>query len=444
MFRLLFFTVAVLVGIAAVMPVKVKPVTQTLKLKWKCEIGNTTDRTRPVISGGYIWIGSNGSRYNDYALDYGNGIYKISASTGKVAEHFLDEQVGDMDVNGILKINDLFYAGSDNEELTCFDASGKVKWRVPAGGDIEHRPTHVRLNDKDAVIYATENGEISAVDVISGKRLWSYYHPEYKGWKPGENRFVFKVNNHFYADFCFFSEPAIADLNNDGTDDVIYGSFYSELTAVNGKTGKKIFGYNLREGESASLLGRDKPLISKGKQGIICWIPTINQSSSKYEMLGLNTVGQLKYRKSFGKDIPLNTAQNSGVGECALNNGFLDLTKDLKFVQYKSNEYKKDKESGQSYIPFAGARYADNKIKMNGEICNVLLFEYAPERSTVMVIGQKTGVTYLEQVLEASSEFIPVVEDVDTDGKVELLVSCRDGKLYCYSLGISTNQLVKP
>jgi hypothetical protein len=444
MFRLLFFTVAVLVGIAAVMPVKVKPVTQTLKLKWQCEIGNTTDRTRPVISGGYIWIGSNGSRYNDYALDYGNGIYKISASSGKVAEHFLDEQVGDMDVNGIVKINDLFYAGSDNEELTCFDASGKVKWRVPAGGDIEHRPTHVRLDDKDAVIYATENGEISAVDVISGKRLWSYYHPQYKGWKPGDNRFVFKVNNHFYADFCFFSEPAIADLNNDGTDDVIYSSFYSEITAVNGKTGKKIFGYKTNDNEAISLMGRNKPFISNGKHGIICWITSLNKKNNSYELLGLNPKGEMKFRKTLGSGLYLSRAQNADVNEMGFDNGYIDASKDMKLVHYKSNQYQKQEDNFYSNLTYSQGRYADNKIKLKGEVCNVILYEYAPEKSTILVVGQKTGITHLEQVLPDWSESIPVVEDIDSDGKVELLAGCRDGKLYCYSLGISTNQLVKP
>ncbi len=443
MFRLLFFTVAVLIGIAAALPVKVKPVTQGLKLKWKQEIGNLTDRSRPVISNGFIWIGSNGSRYNDYALDYGNGVYKIAAASGKIANHFLDDQVGDMDVNGILKINELFYAGSDNEELTCFDASGKVKWRVPAGGDIEHRPTHVRINDKDALIYATENGEISAIDAESGDRIWSYYHQSYKGWKPGQNRYIFKVNNHFMADNGFFSEPAIVDLNKDGVEDVIYSSYYTELTAVDGRTGKKIFFYQVNNDETWSLLGRIKPLVSEGKQGVICWIPVKKLKKGNYELLGLTAKGELKFRKSLGDREELNLAQNSRNNEAAFEHGFIDLTKDFKYLNFTLTGTQ-EKSPEIAYSAYNVGRYADNKIHMNGEYCNIILYEYAPEGSTVNIVGQKTGVTYVQQVLPETSECMPVVEDIDSDGKVEMLVGCRDGNLYCYSLGVTSKQLVKP
>jgi len=442
MFKLLFFTVAVLIGIAATFPVKVKPVTQGLKLKWKQEIGNLTDRSRPVIANGYVWIGSNGSRYNDYAMDFGNGVYKISASSGKIAGHFLYDQVGDMDVNGILKIKELFYAGSDNEELTCFDASGKVKWRIPAGGDIEHRPTHIRINDKDALIYATENGEISAIDAESGDRIWSYYHQSYKGWKPGQNRYIFKVNNHFTAGNCFFSEPAIADLNKDGVEDVIYNSNYTELTAVDGKTGKKIFYYQMNTDDNWNLLGRIKPLISEGKQGIICWIPVKKLKNSNFELLGLTSKGELKFRKALGKQDVLNLAQNSANNEAAFEHGFIDLTKDFKYLNYKSIGVQ-EKSSENSYLSYNVGRYADNKIHMNGEPCNVILYEYAPEGSTINVVGQKTGTTYVQQVLPEYSECIPVVQDIDSDGKLDMLVGCRDGNLYCYSLGVASKQLVK-
>lgn len=442
MFRLLFFTVAVLIGIAAALPVKVKPVTQGLKLKWKQEIGNLTDRSRPVISNGFIYIGSNGSHYNDYALDYGNGVYKIAASNGKIAAHFLDDQVGDMDVNGILKINDLFYAGSDNEELTCFDASGKVKWRIPSGGDIEHRPTHVKLDGKDALIYATENGEISAIDAQTGNRLWSYFHSNYKGWKPGENRYIFKVKNHFLADNGFFSEPAIADLNKDGVEDIIYSSYYTELTAVDGRTGKRIFFYQVNNDETWSLLGRIKPLISTGNKGVICWIPVKRLKKGNFELLGLNAKGELKFRKSLGKQEDLNLAQNSRNNEAGFEHGFVDLSKDFQYLNF-TLDGTKEKSSEIAYSAYNIGRYADNKIHMNGETCNVILYEYAPEGSTINIVGQKTGVTYLQQVLPESSECMPVVEDIDSDGKLEMLVGCRDGKLYCYSLGATTKQLVK-
>lgn len=439
MFKILLFTAVLLVGIAAVLPTKERAVAESLSLKWKCEIGNTTDRTRPVLSDGSIWIGSNGSHYNDYAVDYGNGVYQISARSGKVMQHFLDDQVGDMDVNGIVKIGNLFYAGSDNEELTCFDASAKVRWRIPSGGDIEHRPVVLTIDGKEILVYATENGEISAVNPDNGKRIWSYYQADYKGWKPGDNRFVFKVNNYFGVDNCFFSEPAVADLNKDGIADLIYNANFRYVKAINGRTGKEMFSYEHFTESSSSLLYRSKPLLSKANNYFICWIPV--KTEKGYELHGLNSKGELRYQKSLPKCDLLWSSQNAAFGDGTFDNAFFDLNTG-KFTLYEWN--KVEKNEYYSYLEYANGRYADNKVKFNNELCNVIVYENGPESNSVLaIVGQNSGKLHFKQILPAVSEFIPVVQDADSDGKIDILINCRDGNLYCYSLGLSNKKLVK-
>ena len=45
--------------------------------------------------------------------------------------------------------------------------------------------------------------------------------------------------------------------------------------------------------------------------------------------------------------------------------------------------------------------------------------------------------------LPSNSEFPPYIEDIDKDGKLDVLVGCYDGNLYCFDLEISNSQLIK-
>jgi hypothetical protein len=41
--------------------------------------------------------------------------------------------------------------------------------------------------------------------------------------------------------------------------------------------------------------------------------------------------------------------------------------------------------------------------------------------------------------LPYDSEMNPSIEDIDKDGKLDLLINCRDGNLYCYNLGVKVD-----
>lgn len=45
--------------------------------------------------------------------------------------------------------------------------------------------------------------------------------------------------------------------------------------------------------------------------------------------------------------------------------------------------------------------------------------------------------------LQSRSEMPPVIKDVNGDGKLDLLVSCLDGNLYCYDLKLNLSALIK-
>ena len=74
-----------------------------LRLVWKVNTGVACFRTRPLVHGGELIMGSNGMNYMDYNLfDKKSGIYVMDAATGTIRSHFGNEVLGDMDVNGVL------------------------------------------------------------------------------------------------------------------------------------------------------------------------------------------------------------------------------------------------------------------------------------------------------------------------------------------------------
>ena len=126
-----------------------------LDLHWSTEIGLTTHRTAPAFTSDQIFIGSNGSHFQDPAIDKKNGLFVLDKKTGKKIRTHTNESFGDMDVNGVIRIGDKVIFGNDNDEVYCFNTAGEKIWRIPTSGDVEHKPTHVKIDGLDAVVFAT-------------------------------------------------------------------------------------------------------------------------------------------------------------------------------------------------------------------------------------------------------------------------------------------------
>ena len=152
-----------------------------------------------------------------------------------------------MDVNGLLAYNNKYYFGNDNDEFICMDISGKTHWTNFTSGDIEHEPVLIKINQQHVIVYASETGEVRAVNPDNGKTIWEYYSPNFKGWKPGDNRAVFKVKSFFKNSTDFFTKPLITDLNKDGVNDLLYMTYPKEIFAINGKTGQLLWKKDNRE-----------------------------------------------------------------------------------------------------------------------------------------------------------------------------------------------------
>jgi hypothetical protein len=218
------------------------PIEEVFPVIWKAPVGKVNFRENMLLTPHEIMIGSNGERYMDYTLsDRKGGVYAINRKNGKINRHFGNEVMGDMDVNGLLNYKNKLYYSNDNEEIVCAGLDGKLIWSKPTSGDVEHEPVLLHHSGEDRIVYATETGEVRAIEPEKGKTIWTYYTPDFSGWKPSDNRMIFKVKSFFSNTSSFFTRPIKKDLNKDGTEDLIYQSRTGDLYAINGSNGKLLW-----------------------------------------------------------------------------------------------------------------------------------------------------------------------------------------------------------
>ena len=429
------------------------PIENTFPINWVADIGNTTYRSDVAHLNGKLIIGSNGENYRDYYLDEGNGVYVINPLNGKIETQFLNEEYGDMDVNGILEYNERLFIGNDNDELVCADINGEIIYRLPVSGDIEHSPILIKNGNQNTIVYATESGEVTSVNPETGKKIWTYFHKNFRGWKPGDNRFIFQVKTTYInSGQLFFGKPGVADLNKDGVLDLVYYTNYNETIAIDGKTGKKLWSHKKEEGSNVAIDYHDTPIIVGAGNDI-----RIIKSASIYSDESAPNKLMLYDRKGdFVKAISFNRA----LGGLGLNS--LDLKKQLIIplsngvAVYDKNTQKVDFITGlhkmypSAYGGGSSTRLhselliANRTFEYNGETCIVVLHQkdYATDyKAAISIIGLTSRKRLKFLHLPETSEFKPLIKDFNKDGKLDLLVNCRDGKLYCFDLKIAANNL---
>jgi hypothetical protein len=197
-----------------------------LKKRWSAKIGKTTFRTTMALVGADVVIGTHGATL-DRKNEKSDGVYVLDARTGKLKSLLRTPGTGDLDVGGIAVDGDTVYFTTDNSQIVAGSlSSGKILWKAAAKGKVRPAPALADLNgDRHVdVVVGDEDGVLRALDGRTGAQLW--------GAATGTND---------YGARGFIGACAIADLDADGKDDVVAGSRDGILNAYRGKDGNLLW-----------------------------------------------------------------------------------------------------------------------------------------------------------------------------------------------------------
>lgn len=417
-----------------------KPIEKEFPLIWNTNIGCASFRSNVTIQNNEIIIGSNGNNFmDDYLWDKQSGVHILDRKTGKNKRIIANESFGDMDVNGVLILNDKIYFGNDNEEFLCTNMEGEIIWRNPTAGDVEHEPIHIKDNvGKSIIVYATEEGAITAVEPKSGKALWNYYADGFSGWKPGKNEIVFKVNALFSNPITFITKPELADLNKDGINDLLYKMYFENtIIAIDGASGKELWKYKgdrYSRGEPLAVMhDKNDPyiLLSSGDEYLVRII------NRKGKVVNETVIPNNHYIKS------LNTQKID-------NQNLIFDTVDTMYYINANGIYDKIAHSSNFYFISDDEYHEPRRRNYIESLYANRIFPYKGHQKCIMVLNQRDGAHYQKGFIEilsldtkevltvlqlpAAAEMPPHIADINNDGNLDVLINCYDGNLYCYSL----------
>lgn len=425
-------------------PDKYPPIEDYFDLHWSTQMGSACFRSNVIVTNNSLIIGSNGTDFMDYYIsDKKSGVYAINRKSGAIMQHFANEPLGDMDVTGLLLYNNRLYFGNDNEEFLCTSLDGKIIWRNSASGDIEHEPVLIDYAGVPQIVYATETGEVKAVDPSTGKAFWSYYVPEFDGWKPGDNRALFKVKSYFTNTFAFFTKPLVMDLTKDGVSDLVYHTYDGRLFAINGASGKKLW---IHDGGS----GTEIALLQTGTKAN----PTISFFAKIFDDK-FNATSQLVTINSEGKQVAKIDLSAStfgmGINSLSLDNTFIVQRDSLLEIDSKGNYKAYSRSNLYADVDYFGKNVVEQRNGYESLISN-RAFSYKGDNKCVVILNQhdyaNSGYGFIEIFsltnhkvmahfrLPKPSEFPPMIADINKDGYLDLLINCYDGYLYCYDLKV--------
>ena len=429
---------------------KYESINSVFPLNWKTKMGCASFKSNVIFVNDNLVIGSNGSQFIDYNLfDRESGVYVINNKSGKIINHFANESFGDMDVNGVKYYNGNLYFGNDNDEFLCTTVKGKIIWRNPTSGDIEHEPALINNNGKMQIVYACESGEVKAVDCISGNIIWSYYTPDFKAWKPGHNRLLFKVSTFFMNTGSFYTKPLLEDINNDGVNDLIYLTFDRKIYAISGATGILLWLYDTDKALEYTFFN-----IGKGDNTLFGFFSAVSDQQFSNNLIFVNNKG----KQISNKIINSYTKKDRWYQEMSMSLNFYKHNDKSIYISGPDSLTVIDEQGNYTnYLRAEKFTYTEafvQNVTSNRNSSESLigdkLFSFGNEKDCILILNQHDKTNYSKGFIEifslskkqvllrlelpASSEMQPVISDVNKDGFLDLLINCSDGYLYCYNL----------
>ena len=381
-----------------------------LKKRWSAKVGKTTFRTTIALAGDVIVIGTHGATLQG-KNERTDGVYLIDAKTGKQKTLIRTPGTGDLDVGGIAIDGDVVYFTTDNSQIVAAAlSSGKILWKAAARGKVRPAPALGDLNGDGHVDVAVgdEEGMLRAIDGKNGQGLWM----------AGTG-----VND--YDARGFIAAAAIADLDGDRRDDVVAGARDGILTAYRGRDGGVLWQVPNESGMHASpgvadfdQDGRPEVLaawsygnlvIMDGATGQKRWLTRLEQDDGGIEGL-------------FGTPVPLSGTPGVLIAPTAwwgADDGVIGVGAEQR--AFKSFE---GRTSASAIVTDLDANGVKEAI-------------IGTEKGKLLALsanGERFELASLAGPIEAAA----LLADTDKNGSFELFVASNDGLLTCFETASKT------
>jgi outer membrane protein assembly factor BamB len=131
------------------------------------------------------------------------------------------------------------YDGFNNGAVYCYSDQGERLWRYPATGALPGFGSGVSVGRAAAgcaepvIVAADSEGKVHVLDRADGRLIWSYQIERYPGRPYPANL----ARHPYYR--AVSTQPLIADINDDGVQDVVVGTVDGEVYALSQTPGTR-------------------------------------------------------------------------------------------------------------------------------------------------------------------------------------------------------------
>jgi len=274
------------------------------------------------------------------------------------------------------------------KEEWSFESKEKISTELIAG----------KIGSQDVLIFGTKDGTVQIVK-DNGEKLWSYQASQ----KADSVDLLFKEVD---AAFSITTTPVIRDINNDGREEVIFGSEIGKLYALD-QNGKLLWEFNAKDSIKSGPFIYD--INNDGKQEIIF--------GCNKKLYVLNNQGKLmwKFIVSSPIEAPINVLHNKGL---EILFGTNDGT--MYALSWKGDLLWRFK-TGKKIT----AQVAVGNIKGDDESYIVI----GSEDRKIYVLD-KYGRLQWDYETEGKILSKPALADINNDGKLEIIFGSCDDKVY--------------
>ncbi|MCH8805625.1 MAG: PQQ-binding-like beta-propeller repeat protein [Planctomycetes bacterium] len=391
-----------------------------LKKRWSAPIGLSAWYTTILPLDGNVYVGSLGRAIGD-RVDNADGVVRVDGVTGHAELIFEPPGRGSRDIVGIAVGNGRLYVACRNGFLYCVSREGALLWEVSAGSAIVSAPMSIDLNSNgvsDAVV-ATARGEVVAISGSSGRTIWVSRGGR-SASRLGRGGLVRVV-------------LAAGDLLGGPEPEILVASESGGVRVLAARTGRRLWQHDnqrlLRAGAAMvasadmgigpAFFGDDANTVwalsrsGDGLQAVPRW--ALSSSEAGGNVAGLRTLPASG--SGTAELLACLSGRSGGRGGaiCAIGRGG-ERWRYAPGGAIRGTPALADlNDDGQIEIIVASTSSRDER-----------------DETGVVTIVSRDGHCLHRLALDAAVECSPVIADVDGDGKLELLVADRSGRLHCF------------